>query len=176
VRIALRTQQIIAYESGAANTVDPAGGSEAVEALTDSMEDGVRRYLATIDEMGGTLRAIETGFIQNEIHTAAYAYQRAVESGGTVVVGVNRFNLPENNAAPALRLDPASERAQIKRLRQVRASRSQAAVEQKLAVLEETAHSTGNLVPPILEAAASYATVGEISDRLRSVFGEYREP
>jgi methylmalonyl-CoA mutase N-terminal domain/subunit len=176
VRIALRTQQIIAYESGVTNTADPAGGSEAIEALTDSIEEGVRQYLETIDGMGGTLRAIETGFIQNEIQTAAYAWQREVESGANVVVGVNRFQLPEEHAAAALRLDPASERAQVERLRQVRASRSRTAVEQKLAALEETARSTGNLVPPILEAAAAYATVGEISDRLRAVFGEYREP
>ena len=176
VRIALRTQQIIAYESGVTNTVDPAGGSEAIEELTDSIEEGVRGYLKTIDEMGGTLRAIETGFIQNEIQSAAYAYQREVESGAKVVVGVNRFQLPEDHKAAALRLDPASEQAQLERLRSVRASRSQAAVEQTLAALEATARSTGNLVPPILAAAACYATVGEISDRLRSVFGEYREP
>jgi methylmalonyl-CoA mutase, N-terminal domain len=174
-RLALRTQQIIAYESGVTNTVDPTGGSEAIEALTNSIEEGVRAYLKTIDEMGGTLRAIETSFIQNEIQSAAYAFQREVESGGNVVVGVNRFQLPEDHKATALRLDPASEHAQVERLRQVRASRSQAAVGQKLAVLEETARSTGNLVPPILEAAACYATVGEISDRLRAVFGEYRE-
>jgi methylmalonyl-CoA mutase, N-terminal domain len=175
VRLALRTQQIIAYESGVTNTVDPTGGSEAIEALTDSIEEGVRAYLKTIDEMGGTLRAIETSFIQNEIQSAAYTFQRKVESGACVVVGVNRFQLPEDHKAAALRLDPASEHAQVERLRQVRASRSQTAVEQKLAALEQTARSTGNLVPPILEAAACYATVGEISDRLREVFGEYRE-
>jgi methylmalonyl-CoA mutase N-terminal domain/subunit len=174
-RIALRTQQIIAHESGVTNTADAAAGSETIEALTDSIEEGVRAYLKTIDEMGGTLRAIETGFIQNEIQTAAYTWQREVESGERVVVGVNRFQLPEEHQAVALRLDPASERTQVERLRQVRASRSQATVDQKLAVLEETARSTDNLMPPILEAAACYATVGEISDRLRTVFGEYRE-
>ena len=174
-RIALRTQQIIAHESGVTNTADPAGGSEVIEALTDSIEKGVHAYLKTIDEMGGTLRAIETGFVQNEIQTAAYTWQREVESDARLVVGVNRFQLPEEHPVAALRLDPSSERAQVERLRQVRASRSQAAVDQKLAVLEETARSTGNLVPPILEAAACYATVGEISDRLRVVFGEYRE-
>ena len=174
-RIALRTQQIIAQESGVTNTADPAGGSEAIEALTDSIEEGVRAYLATIDEMGGTLRAIETGFVQNEIQTAAYSWQREVESGARVVVGVNRFQLPEEHQAAALRLDPESERTQVERLRQVRASRSQAIVDQKLALLEQTARSTGNLMPPILESAACYATVGEISDRLRAVFGEYRE-
>jgi methylmalonyl-CoA mutase N-terminal domain/subunit len=174
-RIALRTQQIIAQESGVTNTADPAGGSESIEALTDSIEEGVRAYLATIDEMGGTLRAIETGFVQNEIQTAAYSWQREVESGARVVVGVNRFQVPEEHQAAALRLDPESERTQVERLRQVRASRSQSIVDQKLAVLEQTARSTGNLMPPILESAACYATVGEISDRLRAAFGEYRE-
>ena len=129
-RLALRTQQIIACESGVTNTADPAGGSQAIEALTNSIEEGVGAYLQTIDEMGGTLRAIETGFIQNEIQTAAYTWQREVESGARTVVGVNRFQLPEEHQAAALRLDPASERAQVERLRQVRASRSQTAVEQ----------------------------------------------
>jgi methylmalonyl-CoA mutase, N-terminal domain len=175
VRLALRTQQIIAYETGVTNTADPAGGSEVIEKLTDSIEEGVRQYLKTIDEMGGALRAIETGFVQNEIQSAAYEYQRKVESGDRIVVGVNRFRLPDDSSVPALRLDPALERAQVERLRQVRASRSQSVVAQKLATLEETAHGTGNLVPPILEAAACYATVGEISDTLRTVFGEYRE-
>jgi len=174
-RIALRTQQIIAYETGVTNTVDPVGGSEAIESLVDSIEQGVRDYLKTIDGMGGTLRAIETGFIQAEIQSTAYEYQRAIERGEQVVVGVNRFQLHEETGIPAFRLDPALERAQIERLRQVRASRSAAAVEQALAALGQTARGDGNLIPPILEAAACYSTVGEISDRLRSVFGEYRE-
>ncbi len=176
VRIALRTQQIIAYESGVTNTADPVGGSEVIERLTGEIEEGVERYLETIDRMGGALRAIETGFIQREIQSAAYHYQQEVESGKRIVVGVNRFQLPEDHAIPAMRLDPALERTQVERLRQVRASRSQSAVEQKLTALEETARGTGNLAPPILEAAACYATVGEISDRLKNVFGEYREP
>jgi methylmalonyl-CoA mutase N-terminal domain/subunit len=176
VRIALRTQQIIAYESGVTNTVDPVGGSQVVEELTNQMERDVFRYLETIDAMGGTLRAIETGFIQNEIQTAAYAYQREVESGKRIIVGVNRFRRDGEQPIPAQHIDPALERVQVERLRQVRASRNQSAVAQKLAVLKETARSSGNLMPPILEAAAAYATVGEISDRLRAVFGEYREP
>jgi methylmalonyl-CoA mutase, N-terminal domain len=176
VRIALRTQQIIACESGVTNTADPVGGSDVIERLTDEMEEGVYRYLETIDRMGGTLRTIETSFIQNEIQNAAYAYQREVEAGERIVVGMNRFRLPDDHSIPAMRLDPALERAQLERLREVRASRSQSTVEQKLAVLEQTARSSGNLLPPILEAAACYATVGEISDRLRTVFGEYREP
>jgi methylmalonyl-CoA mutase, N-terminal domain len=175
-RIALRTQQIVAYESGATNTADPVGGSESIEALTDAMEQGVRDYLRRIDESGGTLHAIETGFIQAEIQNAAYEYQRSVESGQRIVVGVNRFQREDAGGIPTFRLDPAIEQAQVERLRQVRASRSRTAVEQRLDVVEQTARTTGNLVPPILEAAADYATVGEISDRLRMVFGEYREP
>jgi len=175
-RIALRTQQIVAYESGAVNTADPVGGSEAIEALTDAMEKGVHDYLRRIDELGGTLRAIETGFIQGEIQNAAYEYQRSVESGQRIVVGVNRFQREDADGIPTFRVDPAIEQAQVESLRQVRASRSRTAVEQRLAVVEQTARSTGNLVPPIVEAAADYATVGEISDRLRTVFGEYREP
>jgi methylmalonyl-CoA mutase N-terminal domain/subunit len=175
-RIALRTQQIVAHESGVANTVDPVGGSEAIEALTDSLEQGTGAYLKTIDEMGGALRAIETGYIQREIQNAAYDYQRKVESGEQVVVGVNRFQMDENRGIPAFQLDPAKERAQVERLRQVRASRSQAAVDERLAALEKAARTNSNLMPPILEAAACYTTVGEISDRLRTVFGEYAEP
>jgi methylmalonyl-CoA mutase N-terminal domain/subunit len=173
-RIALRTQQIIAHESGVPNTADPVGGSEYIEALTDSLERGVLDYLQQIDDLGGMLRAIETGYIRNEVQSAAYRYQREIESGQRIVVGVNRFQQEERTAA-TFRLDPALERAQIETLRQVRASRSQSAVDEKLAVLEQTARSDGNLMPPILEAAGVYATVREISDRLRAVFGEYRE-
>ncbi|HLI83747.1 MAG TPA: methylmalonyl-CoA mutase family protein [Bryobacteraceae bacterium] len=175
VRIALRTQQIIAYESGVTNTADPVGGSQVIETLTNQMEQEVYRYLETIDQVGGTLRAIETGFIQKEIQSAAYAYQREVEEGKRIVVGVNRFRQDEERPIPALHIDPTLERAQVERLRQVRASRSRAAVEQRLTALEAAARGTDNLMPPILEAAAAYATVGEISDRLRAVFGEYRE-
>ncbi|MBZ5623885.1 MAG: methylmalonyl-CoA mutase [Acidobacteriia bacterium] len=173
-RLALRTQQIIAYESGVTHTVDPAGGSQRIEALTDSIEQGVLDYLRRIDELGGTLRAIETGYIQNEIQNAAYDYQREIETGKRIVVGVNRFQQDER-AVPTFRLDPALESGQVERLRQVRASRSQAAVEEKLAALEQAARGDGNLMPVIFDAADAYATVGEISDRLRGVFGEYRE-
>jgi len=172
-RLALRTQQIIAYESGVTNTVDPVGGSEHIEGLTDSIERGVLDYLQRIDEMGGTLRAIETGYIQNEIQNAAYEYQREVESGGRIVVGVNRFQQDER-AVPTFRLDPALENAQVERLRRMRASRSASVVETKLAALEQAARGSDNLMPLIYDAAAAYVTVGEISDRLRGVFGEYR--
>jgi methylmalonyl-CoA mutase, N-terminal domain len=174
-RIALRTQQAIAYESGVANTVDPVGGSEHIEALTDSIECGVIDYLRRIDAMGGALKAIEKGYIQNEIQNSAYEYQREVESGKRVVVGVNRFQMDGERAVPIFRLDPALERSQVEKLRQVRASRSQAAVDRKLAAREQAARSGANLMPPILDAVDCYVTVGEISDRLRTVFGEYRE-
>jgi methylmalonyl-CoA mutase N-terminal domain/subunit len=174
-RIALRTQQIIAYESGVANTADPAGGSEAVEALTDSIECGVLEYLRRIDEMGGTLRAIESGYIQNEIQSAAYQWQRGIESGERVVVGVNRFRQDGEHPSATFRLDPALERGQVEKLRQLRASRSQSEVDAKLAALQQAARDDSNLMPVIIDAAASYATLGEISDRLRAVFGEFRE-
>ena len=174
-RIALRTQQIVAYESGVTNTVDPVGGSQCIEELTDSIERGVHAYLKSIEEAGGTLRAIETGYIQNQIQNAAYDYQRGIESGERVVVGVNRFQKEEERAAPTFRLDPALERAQVERLREVRAGRSQSAVAGKLAALEKAARGGDNLMPPMLDAAGVYATVGEISDRLRGVFGEHRE-
>ena len=173
-RLALRTQQIIAYETGVTNTADPVGGSHAIEALTDSIERGVLDYLARIDAMGGTLAAIEAGYIQAEIQNAAYAYQREIESAERTVVGVNRFQ-QEERAVPTFHLDPALERAQVESLRQVRASRSASAVAEKLTALEQAARGTANLMPPIVEAAAAYATVGEISDRLRRVFGEHRE-
>jgi methylmalonyl-CoA mutase N-terminal domain/subunit len=174
-RIALRTQQVIAYESGVTNTADPIGGSEAIEALTDSIERGVNGYLKQIDEMGGALAAIECGYMQNEIQDSAYQFQRDIESGRRIVVGVNRFQLESESPSPTFRLDPAFEDRQIENLRAVRASRSQAAVAESLAALEQAARSGANLMPPIIEAADRYATVGEISDRLRTVFGEYRE-
>jgi methylmalonyl-CoA mutase N-terminal domain/subunit len=174
-RIALRTQQIIAHETGVASTADPVGGSEHIESLTDSIERGVMEYLARIDSLGGTLRAIETGYIQNEIQSAAYAWQRAVESGERIIVGVNRFQQEDTCAASTFRLDPALEAAQIERLREVRAARDAEAVREKLAALSSAARGTENLMPPILAAAAAYATLGEIADTLRGVFGEYRE-
>jgi methylmalonyl-CoA mutase N-terminal domain/subunit len=174
-RIALRTQQIIAHETGVVNTADPVGGSEAIEALTGSIEQGVLRYLQQIDESGGTLKAIETGYIQNEIQNAAYAWQKSVETGERVIVGINRFQQEDEHGIPTFRLDPELERSQVESLRRVRASRSAASVAEKLDVLELAARSGSNLMPAIVDAAGAYATVGEISDRLRVVFGEYRE-
>jgi methylmalonyl-CoA mutase N-terminal domain/subunit len=174
-RIALRTQQIIAHETGVVNTVDPAGGSEAIEALTRSLERGVIEQLQRIDEMGGTLRAIETGYIQQEIQNASYEYQREVESGKRIVVGMNRFQQEEAQVVPTFRLDPLLEQRQVQKLREVRASRSSSSVDEKLAGLDRAARSGANLMPAIMDAADVYVTVGEISDRLRAVFGEHRE-
>jgi len=172
-RLALRTQQIIAAESGVTNTVDPVGGSEDIESLTDSIERGAVEYLERIEAMGGALKAIEAGYIQNEIQNAAFDSQKAVESGEQIVVGVNRFQMEGENPIPTFRLDPTLERAQIERLRQVKASRNHTEVLEKLNRLEQTARGDSNLLPKILDAAEAYATVGEISDRLRAVFGEY---
>jgi methylmalonyl-CoA mutase, N-terminal domain len=174
-RIALRTQQILAYETGVANTADPMGGGEHIEGLTDDLERGVRKILTEIEEAGGTLRAIETGWIQQQIQNSAYEYQQAVESGTQIVVGVNRFQQDNEPGVPTFRLDPALERMQVEELRRVRAGRSAQTVAERLTDLERSARDGSNLMPPILAAAAARATVGEISDRLRAVFGEYRE-
>jgi methylmalonyl-CoA mutase N-terminal domain/subunit len=174
-RLALRTQQIIAHETGVTNAADPIGGSHYIEKLTDEIERGAEEYIQRIDAMGGTLAAIENGFIQNEIQNAAYAYQQTVERGETVVVGVNKFQQDQAGPPTTFRLDPELERQQIARLRDLRASRDASAVDASLCALENAARSSDNLMPRILTCAEAYATVGEISDRLRAVFGEYRE-
>jgi methylmalonyl-CoA mutase N-terminal domain/subunit len=173
-RLALRTQQIIAHESGITKVADPLGGSVYVEELTDKIERGAQEYLERIDGMGGTLAAIEKGWIQAEIQNSAYEYQQRVERGEQIVVGVNRFRQENEHPPAAFRVDPEIERQQVERLRQVRASRDRAAVETSLAELEKAARGTDNLMPRILAACEALATVGEISDRLRNVFGEYR--
>jgi methylmalonyl-CoA mutase N-terminal domain/subunit len=173
--IALRTQQILAAESGVANSVDPLAGSYVVEKLTNEIEAGAREYLRKIEAMGGMLRAIETGYVQREVQQAAYEYQKAVEGGERVVVGVNRY-LEEGSASPPLlRINPEVERAQVDRLKKLRGRRDKGHVEATLRQVEETARSDRNLMPAILEAVKAYATVGEISDALRRVFGEYQE-
>jgi methylmalonyl-CoA mutase N-terminal domain/subunit len=174
-RLALRTQQIIANETGVTSVADPFGGSVYIEELTDRIEQGARDYLDRIESMGGTLAAIESGYIQTEIQNAAYAYQQAIEHGETVVVGVNKFRQEEGTALVTFRMDPALERQQVDRLREMRASRSASEVDARLTALEEAARGTDNLMPRIVDACAAKATVGEISDRLRVVFGEYRE-
>ncbi len=178
-RLALRTQQVIAYESGVIREPDPLGGSYYVEKLTDDIERGARQYIDQIDALGGTLAAIESGFIQGEIQNAAYAYQQAVERGEAVVVGVNRFQQGERHssqaAPPVFRLDPALERQQIERLRELRSSRAADPVKVSLCELERAARGSENLLPKILAACEALATLGEISDTLRKVFGEYHE-
>jgi methylmalonyl-CoA mutase N-terminal domain/subunit len=173
--IALRTQQVIAYESGATREPDPLGGSEYVERLTDEIEKGAREYIREIDAMGGTLRAIENGFVQNEIQTSAYRYQKAVEEGRQIVVGLNKFRSEEAEPPKPFRVDPELERRQIERLRAVRAARSDAAVAAARGRLEQAARESENLLPHILECCRGQVTVGEISDTLRTVFGEHRE-
>ena len=174
-RLALRTQQIIAYETGVTRTPDPLGGSEFVENATDRIEREAEEYIQRIDAMGGTLVAIERGFIQSEIHNAAYETQQKIDRGEAIVVGVNRFRQDEPVKPPIFRLDPAIEASQIDSLRQVRASRSESTVQQRLHELEAAARGTENLMPMIVSAADAYSTVGEISDCLRRVFGEHRD-
>jgi methylmalonyl-CoA mutase N-terminal domain/subunit len=173
-RLALRTQQIIAHESGVTNAADPLGGSYYIEQLTDEIERAAQDYIARIDAMGGTLAAIENNFIQNEIQNAAYEYQQAVEKGDSIVVGVNRFKQQEKELAGTFRLDPELERQQVERLRDLRASRSAPVLDRHLEALEQAARSSDNLMPHILACAEALGTVGEISDRLRAVFGEYK--
>jgi methylmalonyl-CoA mutase N-terminal domain/subunit len=172
-RIALRTQQVIAYESGAADIVDALAGSYAIEELTNELEAKAIEYITKIDAMGGMLKAIETGFPQREIQ--AYDYQRAVETGDETVVGVNKFRIQEDASIPILKIDPQIERAQIERTRAVREKRDASQAENALAKLEEAARSTENLLPRILTCVEAFVTVGEISHRLRKVWGEYRE-
>jgi len=174
-RLALRTQQVIACESGVTNTVDPAGGAYAIEELTDRIEADAEALIGRIDELGGMVRAIEQGFVQKEIQNAAYQYQRQVESGERVVVGVNRFTLPEQTPIPILQIDPALEPAQVERVKRLRATRDNARARHALDQVERVARSQQNLMPAILDAVESYATLGEVSDRLRAAFGEYRE-
>jgi len=174
-RIALRTQQVIAYESGIADTVDPFAGSYAIEELTSEIERRVVDYLDKIDAMGGTLHAIESGYIQREIQNSAYEYQRAVETNDAIVVGVNRFQSEEEARVKTLRVDPAIEAAQVERVRALRQRRDAMACEASLVKLEQAARGTDNVLPRILDCVEALATVGEISNRLRSVWGEYRE-
>jgi methylmalonyl-CoA mutase N-terminal domain/subunit len=159
-RLALRTQQILAHESGVANTVDPVGGSYAIEHLTNELEAGAREYVQRIDALGGMLRAIETGYVQREIQKAAYEYQQSVERKERIVVGVNRYRI---------------EQEQVERVRALRARRDAARANKAIAEVESRARSGENLMPAILAAVEAYATVGEISDAMRRVFGEHQE-
>jgi methylmalonyl-CoA mutase N-terminal domain/subunit len=174
-RLALRTQQIIAHESGVINTVDPVGGSYAIEALTDEIEKEVTQYLQKIDNAGGMLAAIESGWIQSQIHESAYQYQQSIETKERVIVGVNEFRIDEEQKIPIHRGDPAVEAEQKESLARAKASRNGTAANEAVQRLEDAAKGSANLMPFILEAVEAYATVGEISDAFRRVYGEYRE-
>ncbi len=174
VQVALRTQQLIAYETGVADTVDPLAGSYYVEALTKEIYERAQDYINKIDEMGGAVPAIERGFIQKEIQDSAYRYQKEIESGERVVVGVNRFQVPEEKPTDLLRVDPAVREAQIRKLESLKKERDPQRLQDALAKLRQTAEGDGNLMPPILDAVRAYATLGEICGVLREVFGEYQ--
>ena len=174
-RLALRTQQILAYESGVTETPDPLAGSYYVETLTNALEAAANDYLKEIEALGGTLAAIEAGYQQRQIQEAAYQVQRAVESGSKVVVGVNKYRDEETTTPSLQKIDPEGERRQCERVTRVRAERDAKAWEAAMRRLEECARGQENLLPPIIEAVKAYATVGEVCDRLRSVWGEHRE-
>jgi methylmalonyl-CoA mutase, N-terminal domain len=174
-RIALRTQQIIGHETGVANTVDPLAGSYYIESLTNEIERRAEAYLEKIDAIGGTLKAIEQGFIQQEIQNAAYDFQQSVDRLEQVVVGVNRFQTAGDRAVPIQRIDEALERRQVERLKALRAKRSKSTWEAGIGGVERAARDGSNLMPHIIQAVESYCTVGEIADAMRRVFGEYQE-
>lgn len=175
VRIALRTQQIIAYESGVTETIDPLAGSYYVESLTNRIEDEAAAYINKIDDLGGAVKAIEQGYIQQEIQDSAYAYQMDVESKNRVVVGMNMFQIEEAAPKGLLKVDPSVGERQTARLKELKNKRNNDSVKTSLAALEKAAKGNDNLMPFILDAVKSYATLGEICDTLRSVFGEYQQ-
>ena len=175
VTIALRTQQIIAEESGVANTIDPLAGSYFVEWLTDTVEEEAWKYIRTIDEMGGMIEAIKAGYPQREIANSAYRYQQQVDRGEKIIVGVNKYISGPEPEIPILRIDPKVEREQIENLNRIRRERDNEAVKKALEKLKEKALSNDNLMPYILDAVKTYASIGEICDALREVFGEYKE-
>jgi methylmalonyl-CoA mutase, N-terminal domain len=175
VRLALRTQQVIAHETGVANTIDPLGGAYFIEALTDRMEEAAYEYFRKIDELGGMVEAIKQSYPQREIAEASFRYQSEVDSGRRIVVGVNRFQLEEEESIPILRIDPALERKQIARVRAVRSRRDSSVVEAALAELKEAAASDRNLMEPMLDCARAHASEGEIIEALQAVFGTYTE-
>jgi methylmalonyl-CoA mutase N-terminal domain/subunit len=175
VRIALRTQQLIAHESGVADMIDPLGGSYAVETLTNKIEEKAKEYIEKIDAMGGAIKAVEAGYIQQEIAESAYQYQKEIESKKRVIVGVNQFQIEEEPLKDILRIRPEVERYQKEKLAKVKQERDPGRVRNTLTILRRAAQGTDNLLPPILEAVRVYATLGEISDTLREVFGEHRE-
>jgi methylmalonyl-CoA mutase N-terminal domain/subunit len=175
VTIALRTQQLIAFESGADRVVDPLAGSYYVEYLTDEMEKRALEHIRRIDEMGGMIRAVEEGYPQREIAESAFRYQREIETGERTVVGVNALRSEDADPIPILKIDETVARAQVERLRAVRAERDAARVKEGLAAVERACRDGTNVMPPIIDAVKAYASLGEICDVFRRVFGAYRE-
>lgn len=173
-KIALRTQQIVAFESGIPETVDPFAGSYFVEALTANVEKAAWELISTIDAMGGSVMAIEEGFMQDEIAASAYRYQKDIESGKKISVGVNKFQSEETSTTPVFKIDDSIRQLQTEKIRLLKAKRDNNLVKQRLDKLSATARGTGNLMPVVVEAAEAYCTLGEISDTLRAVFGEYK--
>jgi methylmalonyl-CoA mutase, N-terminal domain len=175
VRIALRTQQIVANESGVANTIDPLAGSYYIEEMTDKIEKEAEEYIQKIDDLGGMVEAIEAGYVQGEIQRAAYRYEQELERNERIVVGVNKYQVEEGEPTGLLKIDMSVQEEQIKFLNKVRSERSADEVKNKLAILKKAAQGTDNLMPLIVDAVKVYASVGEISNTLRDVFGEYKE-
>jgi methylmalonyl-CoA mutase N-terminal domain/subunit len=173
-RIALRTQQIAAYESGVADTADPLGGSYFIEALTNEVEEKAWQLIEKIDVMGGSVSAIEQGFIQNEIARSAYEYQRQIETGEKIIVGVNKFQAEEEKSIPIFKVDDSIRNLQIQKLQKFKGNRDIAMVDQCLQDLNDKASNGGNLIPSVIGAVEHKCTLGEIADELRGVFGEYR--
>jgi methylmalonyl-CoA mutase N-terminal domain/subunit len=176
VTIALRTQQIIAHESGGTNTIDPLGGSYFVEHLTNETEKAVRNYFAKIDSLGGVIPALEAGFFHMEIADSAYRYQREIDSKKRTIVGVNQYTMDEPITIPILKMDKEGEKRQLERLSRLRRERDNELLSTKLEALRQAAQGNDNLMPHILEAVSAYATLGEVCGVLRKVFGEYRLP
>jgi methylmalonyl-CoA mutase N-terminal domain/subunit len=176
VRIALRTQQIIAEESGVSDTVDPLGGSYYIEWLTDKMEEETYKYFDKVDKLGGVIPAIEKGFFQREIADSSYRYQKETDENKRIIVGVNRYKLDEETSIPILKMDEKGEERQINRLKKLRKERNNTKVQKYLLELRNAAKGNDNLMPFILNCIHSYATLGETCDVLRDVFGEYKEP
>ena len=174
-RLALRTQQVLAHESGITNTADPVGGAYEIERMTDQIEDDARKYLDRIDSLGGMVAAIEQGFVQREIQQSAYELQKKVESGEQTIVGVNQFRVEDEPSIPILRVDPEREKQQVARVVSLKNSRDGVKAGESLRRLEDTATSADNLMPAVLNAVESEATLGEIADSLRQVFGVYDE-
>lgn len=174
--IALRTQQIIAEESGVTNTIDPLGGSYYIEALTNEMEKGTHEYFKKLDDLGGMVSAIEKGFPQNEIREAGYTYQKEIDNNERMIVGVNKFTAKEEQPIETLKIEPEIEKKQVEKLRAFKKNRDSNGINKALDDLKKTAESSESVLPPITKALKLYATVGEVCNAMKEVFGEYKEP